>query len=311
MEVTPKSAPLSPSSDSTIRYIDGSAPDEDFIVQLFAEQSLVVEDAHKQDLFLTSFELQNGKKTKKEFCDLVKCWTKLAGTLTPGVPMAGSHINVVNTVSAAAELMSAIEEVATKIKDRAEADLLSKRYLEGLETARGLAPESVRIVTAIQEVIEDTVDDHEVTFLRAKTLSIRDFLVEDVLPFFNHLVSQPVGTVPKSFIQEMRRKIDGRKEQEKESAYVHLQRAEKGLTQMEGNYHIYTNHIPRYAAACAVEVLLRAYHVLLGFFDPEDPLMENHRDNLYDVAVQRSQKIFQLYKEYMKERASIMTYKFE
>jgi hypothetical protein len=118
--------------------------DEAFVLQVCAKQSLAVEDAHKHNLFLTASQLKKGESPKKAFYDLVKNWAKLAGTVTPGVSVAGSKINPSAAVGAAAELMSSIEEVATKIKDRAEAELLSRRYLEGLETARGLAPESVR-----------------------------------------------------------------------------------------------------------------------------------------------------------------------
>jgi hypothetical protein len=176
--------------------------------------------------------------------------------------------------------MSFIEEVATKIKDRAEAELLSSRYLEGLGTARGLAPKSVKVLAAVKITVENNFDDHEVTFLRARALVKRDFFNEEVRPFFTLLESKPLGSFPVSFIRDMRRKVDESRERQMEAMYTYMQRAEKGLTQMQGSYNIYTNHLPRYAAACALEVLLRAYHALLGLFDPEDPMMSSYWGNL-------------------------------
>ncbi|MCJ1373610.1 hypothetical protein MMC20_004838 [Loxospora ochrophaea] len=135
--ISPALDPILPSNSSNeiTQDLNTLVPDQNFVLQAFAERSLEVEDVHKQDLFLTSSELQRGAITKKEFCDLVKCYAKFVGTLIPAAPIAGSNINPASAVGAAAELASAIEEVATKIPDRAEADLLSKRYLEGLEAA--------------------------------------------------------------------------------------------------------------------------------------------------------------------------------
>ena len=160
-------------------------------------------------------------------------------------------------------------------------------------------------------MIEDTFDDHEVTSLRSEAFSTRDFLVEQVEPFFKYLESKPAGDVPLSFIREMRREINSHKESSKKAAYTHLQRSEKGLAQMHGNYHIYTNHIPRYAFACTMEILLRAYQTLLSQFDPEDPLTESYWSNLHEVAVQKCQRIYELYEEYLKKRVGLVTYRFE
>jgi hypothetical protein len=64
-----------------------------------------------------------------------------------------------------------------------------------------------------------------------------------------------------------------------------------------GIYHIYTNNLPCYAAAYALESLLRAYYALLGSFDPEDVMIDNDWKNLQITAEGRAQTLVEIFSE--------------
>jgi hypothetical protein len=68
----------------------------------------------------------------------------------------------------------ALTNLSEQIKARAEADILEARYISGFETTRSLEPESVKIVRAVKEAVEVAFDDHEIAYLVADSLSIRD-----------------------------------------------------------------------------------------------------------------------------------------
>jgi hypothetical protein len=63
-------------------------------------------------------------------------------------------------------------------------------------------------------------------------------------------------------------------------------------------YYIKTNHLPRYAAAVALEILLRGYHLLMGRFDPEDVMFDVDCTTLRDIATSRIESMRSLLKSY-------------
>jgi len=79
----------------------------------------------------------------------------------------------------------------------------------------------------------------------------------------------------------------------------------------QGPYYIKMNHLPRYAAASAQEVLLRAYCITLGSFDPEDIMLESDCTNLRKAAVERSQTTRAMFLQYAQEMVKLLTKKYE
>jgi hypothetical protein len=283
---------------SLLKNASGSEAN-DAVLSAVANKGWVVQSDRKQELFLTASQLQGGEITEKDFYNLAKIFCTLA-SMPPGF---GAFCSYNETIA----------DIEAKIKDKALTNLISSRYLSGLETARDLAPESIRIATVVKEVVEDGFDDHEVTYLQADSMIARDFLREDIAPFMEFLEKGASETFPLDLLRRKRAELKTKLEIQKRNVQVHMQRSQKGIALIkEGDlYHIYTNHLPRYAAACALESLLRAYYALLGSFDPEDVMVDNDWQNLLKLTEGRAQSVVDLYDQYVQGRRGLLTTRFE
>lgn len=296
--IPPKGIHLRTVLHSSWTKVSSRTPDDDEFIRRILEQNGIQVDAQiESELFRSCAELQAGKLSSKDFCDLAKTWLELGG---------------LKKLHPFLDFMGAITDAAEKIQAQEEANELSSRYLSTLETARGLAPESVKVVVAVKEVVETGFDDHEVTYLSADSLVVRSFIQDEIAPFFTKLQTIAPDDAPMGLIRRKRQEVKEKLEMQLKNVNIHLQRAEAGINLMhKATYYIKSNHLPRYAAASALEVVLRAYYVLLGSFDPEDIMIEQDWENLQKSARERCQNVYDMYLRYSKERISLVTTKYE
>ncbi|ETI28656.1 hypothetical protein G647_01107 [Cladophialophora carrionii CBS 160.54] len=288
-KVTPATTP----STSTVEAVDPR-----FILQNLAANGITVKDPSNVKLFAAASELSTGKLNRDDFLDI--CLPLVA-------PILGIK-PLLDVTDILQSLADDIAENAKQLNNIAEADVLRQRYLGVFETARDLEPESIRIVVAVKEVLEDTFDDHEVTYLQADSASIRDFLREETVPFLGEVENRGVSNVPIDHIRRKRNELKAQIEVQRKNVNVHLQRVERGIDNLtDGTYYIKTNHLPRYAAAAALEILLRGYYVLLGRLDKEDIMIESDSQNLMLLAKERVEVMQSLLEQYKDRRESLLT----
>lgn len=276
-------------SNPAVRPLSSSKFDENLILLTLEEKGLMVPESSKAQLFMTCSELESGSISPDQFLAIAK-------TLVSATPF-----------KPAIDLYGAIQEVANQLRAANAAENLRLRYLSGFETAKGLASESVKIVVAVKEVVEDSFDDHELVHLQADSLSIREFLRDETIPFLQEVEKRGVDGVPVHLIRRKRAELKEKIEIQRRNVNVHLQRTESGINNMtQKTYYVKTNHLPRYAAASALEVLLRGYYALMGQFDPEDIMVDSERSQTQRVADERITSIMTLFKLYGEKRQSVV-----
>jgi hypothetical protein len=286
--------PTTAVSEPAARLLSSSKFDEKLILLTLEEKGLTIPESSQAELFLTCSELESGNISQDQFLAVVK-------TLVSATPF-----------KPAIDTYSALRQVAQQLRAANAAENLRLRYLSGLETAKGLAPESVKIVVAVKEVVEDSFDDHELVHLQADSLSIREFLRDETIPFLQEVEKRGVGGVPVHLIRRKRAELKEKIEIQRRNVNVHLQRVESGINNMtQETYYVKTNHLPRYAAASALEVLLRGYYALMGQFDPEDIMTDSERSQTQRVADERITSIMALFNLYGEKRQTLVTSKTE
>lgn len=298
--VPPKKSSLTKIRSASLVSPAVSLDDEDTIRRILIQSNLSLDPKLEGVFFKTCQELEAGRISNKEFCSLAKSWIDLGwlSSLKSYLPYL--------------DLLSSIEEAARKIEARAKAKATTARYLSSLVTARDLEPESVKIVTVVQEIVEAGFDDHEVTYLSADSCVIRNFVAEEVIPFVARINQYDLKDLPLNIIRVKRAEIKEKLSIQRKNVNVHLQRAESGVAAMhQDTYHIKTNHLPRYAAAVAQEIVLRSYHILLGASDPEDIMIEADVENLQRAAVEHSTNLQKAFAIYAQERVKLVSRRYE
>jgi hypothetical protein len=87
----------------------------------------------------------------------------------------------------------------------------------------------VKIVVAVKEVVEDSFDDHEVVYLQADSLSIRDFLREETVPFLTELGKRGADNVPVSLIRRKRAELKEKLEVQRKMSMFTSNASRRGL----------------------------------------------------------------------------------
>lgn len=266
--------------------------DPKFILQTLASNGLTLKDPTNPKLFTTAGDLEEGTISHAQFIQ----------TCAPLIcPIFGVDNNIL-------QLTDALQGLAGQIREEAETDVLKERYLGVFETAKGLEPQSVRIVAAVKEVLGDAFDDHEVAYLQADSASIRDFLREETIPFLKEVESRGMENVPLSLIRRKRAELKEKLELLRKNTNVHLQRVEKSTENItNGPYYIKTNHLPHYAAAASLEILVRGYYVLLGRLDADDIMVDTDATTTISLAKERIDMIQTLLKRYKDARLALVT----
>jgi hypothetical protein len=194
--------------------------DKNLILMTLEEKGLIVPEPPKPQLFLTCSELENGDISQEQLFSIVKA-------LLSNIP--GISPCLISSIDA----YQAINRIADQLKAANAAENLRIRYLSGFETAKSLAPESVKIVVAVKEVVENTFDDYEVIHLQADSLAISDFLREETIPFLQEAERRGTIGVPIQLIRRKRAELKEKLEVQRRNVNIHLQRVEGGIREME------------------------------------------------------------------------------
>jgi hypothetical protein len=283
--------------------------DESQILGALEEKGLTINESSKAQLFLTCTELEQGFISSNEFNENLRALLSNNSIADPTTQQLTAVCGVI------LDLVEMYQEVQAKeraAREQVRAANLRERYLSGFQTAKGLEVESVKIVVATKEVVENEFDDHELVHLQADSLSIRDFLREETFPFMQEVTRRGVDDVPVQLIRRKRAELKEKLEIQRRNVKIHFQRIESGIEDMrKETYHVKTNHLPRYAAASALEIVLRVYYVLLGQFDPEDIMVDVERIRVLNEVDERIDSIKTLFKRYGDKRQTLIGAKTE
>ncbi|KAH0341677.1 hypothetical protein KCU83_g9589, partial [Aureobasidium melanogenum] len=77
-------------------------------------------------------------------------------------------------------VVTSMFKLVSDLQDRAETNEITKQHLQGLDAAIGLAPESIRIVAAVKQMVQRGFDEHELRSSDADTSVTVDFLANKI-----------------------------------------------------------------------------------------------------------------------------------
>jgi hypothetical protein len=278
-------------------------------MQALAANGLTVKEEHRPQLLEKCVELKDGQVSLIDWGKFISAYCAYYSSAGLALTVPPAAIALLTYELAVHSLMKDISAREESVIAKSEAAKLSARYLSSLVTVdNNLAPETIKTVVAVQEVLERRFDDHEVTYLQADSLAIKEFLREDILPFVVKLKDIPPVRAPTEFIRTKRAEVKAKVELQRKTVHVFLQRIEDGIMNMgEDTYSIRTNHIPRYAAAISLEVLLKAYYSFLGNFDSQNIMSDHDWKTLLETATQGYDSIRNILDKYAEERGSLIT----
>lgn len=231
-------------------------------------------------------------------------------SLKESLKAIGGAVPAVNIATAALALVSIIMDILDKLQDRAEANAISKRWLAGLETAKGLAPESVRIVAAVQEIVQNAFEKHEQRSVEADNHVTADFLRTEIMPLAQDLYRRTDKNV-----KEAKTKLYSRMEVQQKNLYLHRSKARDGIQSMgcgRGNYQAETNHILHFAAAARLRAGMQFYHILFASRLTDESLLD-YVQAMKDDTEKNSDEMKKLFLEYTKNRYEMVNtnYRYE
>ncbi|KIW68345.1 hypothetical protein PV04_04298 [Phialophora macrospora] len=193
-----------------------------------------------------------------------------------------------------------------------EAQDISTRYLSAIATAKGLEPQSVKIIAAVKEVSERTIDRNDIINLDAEANAVQEYLRQEISPFMSALARRGHSEIPMTLLRRKRDEVKSKREHQRRIVQVYLGKIGDGFSHMEQEtYSISTNHMPRYAAACALEVLLAGYYCMLGLIDTEDFMVAHDLEVLKTMVAEKSLSIRSLLDRYAEARSGLVCKKSE
>jgi hypothetical protein len=210
-----------------------------------------------REIMSLSADLTNlaGKTAKHVSKNLMKQYSQ---TITSLTGVAGNALGAAGAVLVVATM---IFNLVSELQDRAETNEIAKRHLQGIDEADGLAPESIRIVAAVKQIVERGFDQHELRLIDAESSVTVDFLSNTIIPLVQDLESMDDQTVA-----TYHRRLVERIDITRRNMHVHLQRFSTSLGAIEhrGDYQIDTNHLTRYSSACILDATLTFYGLLMS-----------------------------------------------
>jgi len=194
---------------------------------------------------------------KASGADLSKV-TNVAATFA--VKVSKSVGSALDGAGAVLGVVTAIFQLVSDLQDREETNEIAKRHLQGLDTAKGLAPESIRIVAAIRQMVAQGFDEHELRSSDAEMNVTIDFLTNKIRP-----LAQNIDEMDDQTISNYLKRLVARVDIHRKDTHVDLQRVRQGVANMAGDYQINTNHLVRYASASLLDAYLSYYELLLSY----------------------------------------------
>lgn len=296
----------------------GGSIDIEELLKLFAENGLRINAEHGESALQACANLEYSKCTQEEFLNVMKEYCS-AHRQVGGLAQVAA--GAVPAVGAAFGLMLALVKVSNSIKDRAKAARdkvqaaeLRARYLRGLATADNLSVEATNIAIVMQELISRGLDDFETMSLGASSNATIQLLREDLLPYLKSLNNRDPSEVKAFELRQKRWELKKRLIRQYEIVNVHFNRVEQGLVEMKAGtptYYMKTNRLIAYARECLLEIHLRAWYAMMGYFDPENTMIEHDDRNVGASASERVGRIQHLFDQYAEARVGMLQYKYE
>ncbi|THY35958.1 hypothetical protein D6D01_00836 [Aureobasidium pullulans] len=213
-----------------------------------------------REIMSLSADLTNlaGKTAVQTSANLIKTYSKAITSATENV---GKALGAAGAILAIATM---IFNLVSELQDRAETNEIAQRHLQGLDTATGLQPESIRIVAAVKQIVERGFDQHELRSINAEGSVTVEFLSKTIIPLAQNIDGMDIQTIH-NYRERLHRRIDINRR----DLHVHLQRFSAGITSMSqqadlADYQIETNHLARYSKACTLDAYLSFYELLLS-----------------------------------------------
>lgn len=296
----------------------GGSIDIEELLKLFTENGLRINAEHGEAALQACANLEYSKCTQEEFLNVMKEYCSVHKQLGGLAQVAAGAVPV---VGAAFGLMLALVKVSNSIKDRAkeakdkiQAAELRAQYLRGLATADNLSIEATKIAIVMQELISRGLDDFETMNLNASSNATIQLLREDLLPYLKGLNGKDPSNVKIFELRQKRWELKQRLIRQYEIVNVHVNRVEQGLAEMRaGNtmYYIKTNRLIAYARECLLEIHLRAWYAMMGYFDPENTMIEYDDRNVGIGASEKVARIQELFEQYTQARMGMLHHKYE
>jgi len=296
----------------------GGSIDIDELLRLFTENGLRINAEHGEAALQACANFEYSKCTQEEFLNVMKEYCSVHRQLGGLAQAAAGAIPV---VGAAFGLMLALVKVSNSIKDRAKAAKdkvkaaeMRARYLRGLATADNLSVEATNIAIVMQEVIARSFDDFETTSLSASSNATIQLLREDLLPYLKSLNNKDPSEVRTFELRQKRWELKQRLIRQYEIVNIHFHRVEQGIIEMKADnptYYMKTNRLVAYAKECLLEIHLRAWYAMMGYFDPENTMIEYDDRNVGIAASEKVARIQDFFEQYTEARVSMLRYKYE
>ncbi|KAJ9653977.1 hypothetical protein H2198_006896 [Neophaeococcomyces mojaviensis] len=248
----------------------------------------------------------------KEYCMAHKHVGTAAAAATGAMPLAGAA--AFGLMLALVKVSNAIKDRAQTAKDKVKAAELRARYLRGLATADNLSLEATNIAIVVSELIARGLDDHETMNLSASSNATIQLLREDLLPYLKSLSGREPAMVKINELRQKRWELKQRLIRQYEIVNIHYNRVQQGLLEMKAGlstYYTRTNRLPAYARECLLEIHLRAWYAMLGYFDPDNTMIEYDDRNVGVAASDKIWRIQNLFEEYTTARLGMLKMRYE
>lgn len=296
----------------------GGSIDIDELLALFSEQGLRISSEHGEAALQACANLEYSKCTQEEFLNVMKEYCSVhrqvgsvAHIAAGAIPVAGAAFGL---ILALVKVSNSIKDRAKAARDRVQAAELRARYLRGLATADNLSVEATNIAIVMQELVARGFDDYETMNLSASSNATVQLLREDLLPYLKSLNGKDPSQVKPHELRQKRWELKQRLIRQYEIVSVHLNRVEQGLVEMKVNnptYYMKTNRLAAYARECLLEIHLRAWYAMLGYFDPENTMIEYDDRNVELAAGEKIARIQNLFEQYTTARLEMLKYNYQ
>lgn len=296
----------------------GGTIDIEELLALFSQNGLSIDDAHGESALAVCANLERSKCTQEEFLNIMKEYCSVhrqigsvASHAAGAVPIAGAAFGL---ILALVKVSNAIKDRASAARSKIAAEEMRARYLRGLATADNLSVEATSIAVVMHEIIARGLDDFETVQLNASSTATVQLLREDLLPYLKSLSGRSPDAVKMAELRGKRWELKQRMIRQFEIVNVHLNRVEQGLTEMRSGvptYYMKTNRLIAYARECLLEIHLRAWYAMMGYFDPENTQIEVDDRNVQLAAAEKIGNIQAIFERYAAARLDLLKYKHE
>ncbi|KAG9522356.1 hypothetical protein KCV07_g3194, partial [Aureobasidium melanogenum] len=231
--------------------------DDAFIARRLSESGILADSSSIQMVKNIAVHGRTGMKDS-EICALTTELVKMTADFASHASKAGGA--ALAGIGAVLGVVTSIFKLVSDLQDRAETNEIAKQHLQGLDAAIGLAPESIRIVAAVKQIVQRGFDEHELRSSDADTSVTVDFLANKI-----RNLAQNLDQMDGQTISDYHKRLVARIDIHRKNTHMDIQRFSQGVGNMTGDYHINTNHLVHYSNACVLDAFLGYYELLLSY----------------------------------------------